>query len=400
MKNKSRIAVLKTPPDPGVDKIAEIVRESVDAIGGMQRFIKRGDLVILKPNLVISMTADTGATVDWRVSKAVADLVKEQGARPVICESCGTGGDTEKVYEKTGYGKLRESGYEVVDLKKVKEKVVTIPDALAIRELKVPELITEADVIVSMPKIKTHDQVVMSGALKNMKGAIGEKEKNRLHKDALNEGIADINFYMRPALTVVDGIIAQEGLGPVFGDPVEMNLIIAGDDLVAVDTVLCLIMEIDPLQVNHIRFSEEVGLGTMDLEQMEIIGEDVGRIKRRFKAPEEDLKKIEIPGFEMIFDEKTCTGCRNTMYSVIKDMQEKKLMEHLHGLTAVVGDVDQLPDIPQENMVLVGVCTAKNRVEGIRYAKGCPPRNYWVIEAIVGTPQQSRGSDHRQKVEV
>lgn len=399
MTNKSHVAILKTPPDPGIDKIAEIVRKSINAIGGMQRFVKRGDLVILKPNLVITMTADTGTTVDWRVSKAVADLVKEQGARPVICESCGTGGDTEKVFEITGYDKLRNDGYEVVDLKKIKNKIVAIPNALAIKELKVPELVTEADVIISIPKIKTHDQIAMSGALKNMKGAIGEKEKNRLHKEALNEGIADINLFLRPTLTIVDGIIAQEGLGPVFGDPVEMNLIIAGDDLVAVDTVLCKIMEIDPLQVNHIRFAEKLGLGTMNLEQMEIIGEDINRIKHKFKAPEEDLKKIEVPGFQMIFNEKTCTGCRNTMYSVIKDMQEKELIAHLNGLTAVVGEVDELPDIPHENMVLVGVCTAKNRVEGIRYAKGCPPRNFWVIEAIVGAPQQSRGNDHRQTVE-
>jgi uncharacterized protein (DUF362 family) len=399
MTTKSRIAIFKTPPDPGIDKIEEIVRNAIAAIGGLQKFVKPGDLVVLKPNLVISMTADTGATADWRVSKAVAELVKEQGARPVICESCGTGGDTEKVFEKTGYAELRNSGYEVVDLKKIENKTVSIPDALAIRELKVPELVTQADVIISIPKIKTHDQIAMSGALKNMKGAIGEKEKNRLHKEALNEGIADINLFLRPALTVVDGIIAQEGLGPVFGEPVEMNLIIAGDDLVAVDTILCQIMEIDPMQINHILFAEKTGLGTMDLERMEIIGEDINRIKHRFKAPEEDIKKIEVPGFKMVFNEKTCTGCRNTMYSVIKDMQEKKLIAHLNGLTAVVGEVDELPDIPQENMVLVGVCTAKNRAEGMRYAKGCPPRNYWVIEAIVGAPQQSRGSDLRQVVE-
>lgn len=392
---KSLVAIFKTPKDPGEEAIEEIIRKSIDSIGGMQRFVKQGDLVLLKPNLVISMTADTGTTVDRRVSKAVANLVKEQGGRPVICESCGTGGNTEKVFQTTGYDKLREDGYEVVDLKKIKENMISIPGARVIKKLKIPELVTEANAIISIPKLKTHDQLLMTGALKNMKGAIGEKEKNRLHKDGLNEGIAEINLLLRPNLTVVDGIIAQEGLGPVFGDPVEMNLIIAGDDLVAVDTVLCQIMEIDPVDVDHIGCAQEMGLGTMNMEEIDIIGEKISNIKKKFKSPEEDIKKIEVPGFQMIFNETSCTGCRNTMYSVIKDMQEKQLLEHLHGLTAIVGEIDELPDIPQENLVLVGACTAKKKADGIRFAKGCPPRNYWIIEAICGTPQQSRGSDHR-----
>jgi uncharacterized protein (DUF362 family) len=396
---RSRVAILKTNKDPGIEEIHKTVRQAVDAVGGMGRFVKSGDLVIIKPNLVISMTADTGTTTDWRISKAVADLVKAQGARPVICESCGTGGDTEKVFQSTGYGKLRDDGYEVVDLKKVKNKIIEIPEARVIKKVKVPKLVTEANVIINVPKLKTHDQLIMTGALKNMKGAIGEKEKNRLHKDGLNEGVADINLYLRPSLTVVDGIIGQEGLGPVFGDPVEMNLILAADDMVAVDTVQCHIMEMDPDTIDHIKIAEEMGLGTMKMEEIELIGTPIDDVKRRFKLPDEDLKKVEVPGFQMVLNETSCTGCRNTMYSVIKDMQEKNLIEHLHGITAVVGEIDQLPDVPQENLVLVGACTAEKKVKGLRFAKGCPPRNYWVIEAICGTPQQSRGSDYRSVAE-
>ena len=396
---KSRVAIFQTRKSPEEEEIREKVRAAVDAVGGMGRFVKAGDLVIIKPNLVISMPAETGATVDWRVTRAVADLVRERKGRAVIGESCGTGGDTEKVFQKTGHAALRERGYEVVDFKKIENVEVSIPNAQVIQKVQIPVLVKQADAIINIPKIKTHDQIPMSGALKNMKGALAEKEKNRLHKDGLNQGVAEINALLRPKLVVFDGIIAQEGLGPVFGDPVEMDLIIAADDQVAVDTVVCHIMEIDPQQVLCIRYAEEMGLGTSDLEKIEIIGKKIHDVKRRFKSPEEDIKKIEVPGFQLLFNETSCTGCRNTMYSVIKDMQNKGLLEFLKGVKVVAGAMEELPDLDRQDMVLVGACTAKMRKEGIRFAPGCPPRNYWVIEAITGAAQQSRGADFRSTVE-
>lgn len=396
---KSRVAIFQTRKSPEEEEIRETVRTAVDAVGGMGRFVKAGDLVIIKPNLVISMPAETGATVDWRVTRAVADLVREWKGRAVIGESCGTGGDTEKVFQKTGHAALRERGYEVVDFKKIENVEVSIPNAQVIRKVQIPALVKQADAIINIPKIKTHDQIPMSGALKNMKGALAEKEKNRLHKDGLNQGVAEINALLRPKLVVFDGIIAQEGLGPVFGDPVEMDLIIAADDQVAVDTVVCHIMEIDPQQVLCIRYAEEMGLGTSNLEKIEIVGKKIHDLKRRFKSPEEDIKKIEVPGFQLLFNETSCTGCRNTMYSVIKDMQSKGLLEFLKGVKVVAGAMEELPDLDRQDMVLVGACTAKMRKEGIRFAPGCPPRNYWVIEAITGTEQRSRGADFRSTVE-
>jgi uncharacterized protein (DUF362 family) len=396
---KSRVAIFQTRKSPEEEEIREKVRAAVDAVGGMGRFVNAGDLVIIKPNLVISMPAESGATVDWRVTRAVADLVRERKGRAVIGESCGTGGDTEKVFQKTGHAALRERGYEVVDFKKIENVEVSIPNAQVIQKVQIPVLVKQADAIINIPKIKTHDQIPMSGALKNMKGALAEKEKNRLHKDGLNQGVAEINALLRPKLVVFDGIIGQEGLGPVFGDPVEMDLIIAADDQVAVDTVVCHIMEIDPKQVLCIRYAEEMGLGTSDLEKIEIIGKKINEVKRRFKSPEEDIKKIEVPGFQLLFNETSCTGCRNTMYSVIKDMQNKGLLEFLKGMKVVAGAMEELPDLDRQDMVLVGACTAKMRKEGIRFAPGCPPRNYWVIEAITGASQQSRGADFRSQVE-
>lgn len=86
------------------------------------------------------------------------------------------------------------------------------------------------------------------------------------------------------------------------------------------------------------------------------------------------------------------------MYSVIKDMDTKGLTDSLKNLTVLVGEMEELPQAGG-NLVLVGVCAGQKRKEGIRYAPGCPPRNYWVIEAITGTTQKARTTDFREKVE-
>ena len=90
---------------------------------------------------------------------------------------------------------------------------------------------------------------------------------------------------------------------------------------------------------------------------------------------------------------------RIEMSFVIKDMQTKEMLDSLDGVTAVVGDIETLPDVDPEKLVLVGVCAGKKKREGIRFAPGCAPRNYWVIEAITGIAQQSRGADLRSKTE-
>lgn len=98
--------------------IAEAVRRAVDIVGGLDDIVKKGDLVLINPNLVaVPSGRVTGAISRWEVCKAIADLVMEKGGRPVIAESSAAGVDTEKVIEAGEYTRLREQGYEVIDLK-------------------------------------------------------------------------------------------------------------------------------------------------------------------------------------------------------------------------------------------------------------------------------------------
>ncbi|MFW6151263.1 MAG: DUF362 domain-containing protein, partial [Chloroflexota bacterium] len=233
---RTKVALVRTREQPGDREIDAAVRQAVDLAGGMADVVKRGNTVLIKPNLVVAKPPESGATTDPRVCKAIADMVTDLGARPVIAESSFVGLDTEEAIEVAGYGKLRGQGYEVIDLKRKGIEKVTVPVPLgkALKEVSLPRVVVDADVIISVPKMKTHDQSEATLAVKNMKGVLPDAWKRKFHHEyGVFQSTADLLTVVKPSLAVVDGIVAMNGLGPAFGEPMEMDLIIAGKDAVA-----------------------------------------------------------------------------------------------------------------------------------------------------------------------
>ena len=133
----------KQRQNPGANEIAAAVRKALDLIGGIKDIVKRGNLVLINPNWAAPPVEREKAVItDPDVAKAVADIVREQGARAVIAESSAVGVDTAKVIEASGYKTLRDQGYEVVDLKKTKIVKVPFKDGLVLKELETFELVT------------------------------------------------------------------------------------------------------------------------------------------------------------------------------------------------------------------------------------------------------------------
>ncbi|MFC1953730.1 DUF362 domain-containing protein, partial [Chloroflexota bacterium] len=174
-------------------------------------------------------------------------MVKEIGAKPIIVESSSIGADTEESFQVAGYLKLRDEGFEVIDLKKEENVTVPVPGGSVLKEISLPRIVVDADAIISVPRMKTHEQAKVTLSLKNMKGVLPDIFKRKFHLTfGIFQGVADLCTVIRPALSVVDGIIAMEGLGPTEGTPVKMGLIIAGKDPVAVDTTTGLVMGFEP----------------------------------------------------------------------------------------------------------------------------------------------------------
>jgi len=320
---------------------------------------------------------EAGCITIPEVTRAVADIVEDIGARAVIAESSAIGVDSEKVIEQSGYAQLRELGYEVIDLKSLKTTVeLPVTNHRVFETIQTWDLVQQADVIISVPKLKTHDQTEMTCSIKKLKGLLTDKNKKAMHRQGLFEGVIDLLTAVKPSLAVVDAIVCQEGVGPVFGKPVEMNLVLAGKDLVAVDAVSARLIGYHPRETLLTVNAADRGLGVMDPAQIEIVGEKLENVRRRFLRSTED-QPVTMEGFKLIHGEATCTGCRNTVMSALIDMRNADQLMYLPGITVLTGDT-QVPDgVPADGIVTVGLCMKDNQTA--RHVKGCPPNNYLIM---------------------
>jgi len=203
-----------------------------------------------------------------------------------------------------------------------------------------------------------------------------------MHQEGLFEGIVDFLSILRPQVTIVDAVYCQEGLGPVFGRPVKMDLVLAGKDLVAVDAVAGRLIGFDPGEVPLTHKAFERGLGTADPGEIEILGLPLQKVQRRFMRSVED-DPVHMAAFNLIHGGVTCTGCRNTVMSALVDMRNAGQLEYLSGITVITGD----PEIPKGadagSIVSIGKCVPEGK-RGKNYVRGCPLNNVYVVQAIIG----------------
>ncbi len=381
--SKANVSIVKTGPKPEYPQIRAAVEKALELIGGVRDVIKSGDLVLINPSWVAPpVQREAGCITMPEVPRALADIVKEMGARPVIAESSAVGVDSTQVIEQSGYRELREMGYEVVDLKSGETGVeLPVENGKVFDSIGSWELVRQADVIISVPKLKTHDQTEMTCSIKKLKGLLTDKTKKAMHQQGLFEGVIDLLSAVKPRLAVVDAVICQEGVGPIFGKPVEMNLILAGKDLVAVDATCARLIGYRAEEILLTVNAAARGLGVMDADRIELTGEPLENVKRRFLRAIED-QPVEVEGFRLIHDEATCTGCRNTVMSALIDMRNSDQLMYLPGVAVVTGGAPLPADTAPENVVTVGLCMKENRSE--RHVKGCPPNNALVVKAIIG----------------
>jgi uncharacterized protein (DUF362 family) len=371
------------------DQVEKAVRKAVELIGGIEAIVNPGEKVLLKVNwCVVPEDPKVGVVTNPVVARAVADLIKEAGAEPIIGDSAARGVDTDLVIQTTGYDKLADEGYPVVNLDKEKVIKLEFPNGEILHTIKTFELATQVDKIVDIPLFKTHDSAEATLGLKNMKGLLHDDQKSKLHREGLYAGIADVNLRFPPDLVVYDGTWAMEGLGPMYGIPFELNLILAARNVVAGDAVAGSIMGFEPAELLVTKMAYERGLGEMNLDKIPILGAPLESVRRRFKRVEED-DRIIYPDVQIVHSEGTCTGCKVAIMSSLFDMKNKGILDQAEGFTFTTGDVELPYGIPQEKVVSVGICVPKEK-RGTRWSKGCPPNNVYTIEAVTG--QESKDS--------
>jgi uncharacterized protein (DUF362 family) len=239
------------------------------------------DTALIKVNFITDKAWDTGATTDPIVVEAIIKKLEDLPVKIYVVESDATITNADKAFEATGMKDMcSRNGVEWLNLRYVKDQVeLPVPDGETLKSITMPRLVTESAVI-SAAKLKTHVNTTVTLGMKNMFGLLPDKFKGKYHMKGISKVVVDINTVLRPALTVIDGFVGMEGRGPVDGTPVQMNLIIAGKDVVATDATAARIMGFNPYEITHIRKAFEKGLGSSEAQ---ILGEKLETVKRTFK---------------------------------------------------------------------------------------------------------------------
>jgi uncharacterized protein (DUF362 family) len=229
------------------------------------------------------MTWDSGATTDPVVVEALIKKIKADLSTTVmVVESDATMTNADKAYQITGMKEVCErNGVEFLNLRYVKDRVkLYVPNYKRLKTITVPRIVTES-AIISAAKLKTHTATGVTLGLKNMFGLLPDKFKSKYHFRGIDKVIVDINTVLSPKLTVIDGFVGMEGPGPYKGDPIQMDLIIAGQDPIATDATACRVMGINPHEIQHIKMANQKGLGEID--DHEVVGENLEDVTRIFK---------------------------------------------------------------------------------------------------------------------
>lgn len=274
-----------------VDDVPGSVERAVELAGGLG--VEEGDVVVIKPNAKNPSPPGYGVVTDPRVVEAIVGLAFRNGAgRVKIAEGAAypTGAyDSIAAFEFIGIREIAKRwDVELVDLNSYDSVDVDVPDGLVLDWVRVGRSVLEADVVINVPVLKTHRETLTSVCLKNMGvGCATREEKKRLHRLGIDEGLVDVYSVVKPKFNLVDGIVALEGDGPNLppGKAKPLGLLIAGRDGLAVDAVCAKIMGLDPGKVKHLRLAHQQGLGTLDLEEIEVKGVALKDVVTEFELP-------------------------------------------------------------------------------------------------------------------
>ncbi|MEM2373817.1 MAG: DUF362 domain-containing protein [Thermoproteota archaeon] len=283
----------------GERSLEDALEEAIEHLGGIESIIPEGSKVLIKPNLVRYQAPPDTTPPD--IVEALINIIKRRNPSIIwIAEGSGEGNTMEN-FRKLGYFQVAErTGAVLVDLNYGELVEVPVEDGgIVCEKLTLNKILTEADVFISVPAMKTHYLAVVTLGMKNLVGIApgavysrpGWANKWRLHEmaeeknDAYFGGvITDLCTARKINLTIIDGRIAMEGQGPHEGTPVNLGLIIAGKDPVATDSVASFIMGFDPEKIPTLIYGNQRGLGTNDLHNIEIKGERLEEVFHPFKC--------------------------------------------------------------------------------------------------------------------
>ncbi len=339
----------------------------LDAIHIDSLIADRSARIVLKPNLVVAVTPDGGATTHPEIVIAIIEHLKRRAYHDItIAESAWIGDSTERGFAVNGYYEIRDR-YDVrlVDIKKDRY----IQKSAGGITMEVSKTVLECDFLINLPVLKGHCQTAMTCALKNMKGCISDRSKRQFHTQGLHRPIAALNAVRSADLVIVDSICGdldfEEG-----GTPVETNRLFAARDSVLCDAFGASLIGFASEDIPYIHLAEELGVGSSDLSLMNLI---------TLNEPSEQCLATPTGRARYLnrhTEEKSaCSACYGNLIHALKRLDE---VGRLKNLKQTISIGQEFKAVVDPKRVGVGICT-----KGLgKSLPGCPPKALDMVEFI------------------
>ena len=326
----SRTAIIKCT-DYRQDRVDRAVQESLNLLGGIERYVQPGAKVLIKPNLITARRPEEAVTSHPAVVKALVQVVQAAGGLVTIADSPGgpfSHKRLEEIYAASGMTQVAaETGARLnYDL-----STVNLPHlgGKLLKGVTVIKAAAEADVVITVPRLKTHTLTGLTGAVKVTFGAVPSPLKTEYHLRMpkvgdFSQALLDICSLVRPCLTVMDAVVGMEGEGPSAGDPRPIGAVLAGTDSLACDVTAAALVGLDPLAVSTTRVAARLGLTSGRLADVELVGDPLSELRvSSFKPASTWLATNRLSEFLLGLYSKVagpkpvmnsnCSGCRTCL---------------------------------------------------------------------------------------
>ena len=325
---KSKVAIVRCNSYEQ-NEVSQAVSKGLALIGGASNFVKPGEKILLKVNLLVGEVPEKCVTTHPAVFKAVAQQFAEAEAQLFYGDSPGFGA-TGAAAKKAGISDVAdELKIGLADFKEGRD--VFFGEGNQNKKFNIANGVLDADGLISLPKMKTHGLERFTGGVKNQFGCVVGMRKGEFHvklPDATDFArmLVDLNSYIKPRLYIMDGVMAMEGNGPRGGTPRQMNVILFSTDPIALDATASRMINLNPLFVPTTLVGAEVGAGNYKEEDIEIVGDALKDfICMDFnveRTPVKSMKKGKMIQFlnnrlvpkPFIIEEK-CTQCGTCVHS-------------------------------------------------------------------------------------
>ncbi|MBN1105527.1 MAG: DUF362 domain-containing protein [Deltaproteobacteria bacterium] len=393
-----RVVVEKVPPTRNPEELKASLMNVFDSLGGMEKFVKKGQNVVIKPNVVADHglrdgVYQGGVVADVGLVRSLIEILLSVAGKVTVAEGASINrAETGMLFAHYGYDRLTEidpKRVALVDINTDKLVRKSVPHGKRMLSREIPLTLEQADVIINLPVMKTHFAALVSLSIKNLQGAIAPLEKYMSHFFGLWQNLVNIHHLVKPRLVIVDGLTAQEDFGPVYGKPKTMNLLIGGTNPVAVDATTMRIMGFDPLLSPPVMMAYMQGFGPIEPEKIQVLGAPVEEVKDTFR---EALVDVNGGKRFTVHDGRACGGCRGYLHYVLNKLRrpDPKNPEGLlidrpfeKNVNVFLGPDTEVEPNPEETNVFMGICQQHHAGMGT-HLPGCPPHAEVIMKGLYG----------------